>query len=182
MNGILCGFDTGAELILDGDLLLYRAPSHGVGRIIAWAGRGAYSHAAIAGWWGHTLMSIGMREFRGGIAVPLKREVSKYPQRIDVYTVNGPICPYGAVEAMKSLLGNPYGWRSIWRAIGIRLGIVVPCTDDDDQHVQRDCSAAVSYAYRVGGGADPVPELADCDTEPSDLARSRLFSYRFTLI
>jgi hypothetical protein len=36
-------------------------------------------------------------------------------------------------------------------------------------------------ADRVGGGVDPVPDLANRETEPADLARSPFYRYRFTL-
>lgn len=42
------------------------------------------------------------------------------------------------------------------------------------------CSEAISRAYRLAG-CDPTPNLADRATEPGDLARSTLFTYRFTL-
>jgi hypothetical protein len=54
---------------------------------------------------------------------------------------------------------------------------------DDDQLDGRAvfCSEAVSRADRLGGGVDPVPNLADHDTEPGDLARSDFYRYQFTL-
>jgi len=39
-----------------------------------------------------------------------------------------------------------------------------------------------AMAYRIGGGVNAVPHLADRLTEPADLARSTLFRYVFTLI
>ena len=54
---------------------------------------------------------------------------------------------------------------------------------DDEQPSRRPpfCSEACAMADRVGGGVDPVPQLADRLTEPADLARSPFYRYRFTL-
>src|SRR4029079_15323530 len=62
-------YDVQAQ-ILDADLLLWRRRG-----LIASAGRGAYSHAGKAAWWGDDLFCLEVREWRGGRAVTLESQV-----------------------------------------------------------------------------------------------------------
>ena len=60
--------------------------------------------------------------------------------------------------------------------------LVAPDLDDAKALDQPPyCSQACVMADRIGGGVDPVPQLADRLTEPADLARSPFYRYRFTL-
>jgi hypothetical protein len=56
------------------------------------------------------------------------------------------------------------------------------CRDDAADGRPPFCSQACAYADRVGGAVDPVRNLADRLTEPSDLARSPFYAYLFTLL
>ena len=172
--------------IADGDLLLFRHRS-----LISIAGRGAYSHAAKVGLWGDDVFCLEIREWTGGRAVTLSSQVRRFPGKIDVFETNpaGRWPEYdraGAVRKMRRLAGCAYGYRGLLGAALLHLPIVRlfvnPNLDDEDAPRQPPfCSQACVLADRLGGGVDPVPHLADRLTEPSDLARSPFYRYRFTL-
>jgi hypothetical protein len=172
--------------ILDADLLLWRRRG-----LIARTGRGHYSHAAKAAWWGHDLFCLEVREWRGGRAVTLASQVARFPGAIDVYRANpGELWPDydrdAATRAMRRLAGCDYGYVNVIRAAllhlpGVRLLFPADCRDDATDGRPPFCSQACAYADRVGGAVDPVRNLADRLTEPSDLARSPFYAYLFTL-
>lgn len=177
--------DAKAE-IRDGDLLLFR----GTG-LIAVAGRGPYTHAAMAAWWGDDLFCLEVRELKGGRAVMLSREVERVPGRIDVFEANPSdrwpeFDRAGAVRFMRRLTGCDYGWCHLIRAALLHLPMLrlFARAETDDLSIGRRppfCSQAVAMASRIGGRVDPVENLADRLTEPCDLARSPFYRYRFTL-
>ena len=169
-----------------GDLLLFRRSG-----LIASAGRSVYSHAAMADWWDGDLFCLEFRGFRGGRAVVLSSQVERYPGRIDVFACN-PDCRRPnfdrreAARFMRRLTGRDYGWINLLGVAVLHVPVlrwIFKADTKDDRPVRLPpfCSQAVAMAYRLGGGVDPVPNLADRMTEPADLARSRLFRYRFTL-
>lgn len=179
--------------IATGDVLLFRAGHSLVSRAISVGGRGPWSHAAIAAWWGDDLFCLEVREWYGGRAVLLDREVAKRPERIEVYRLleelRNPddLAMYDIVRTMRRFAGGNYGYWSVLRTALYHLPLVrlamKPMTDDEmDNGRPPYCSQAVSYAYRVSGGVDLVPNAADCVTEPADLARSSVLEYQFTLV
>jgi hypothetical protein len=194
-------FVEATRLIRDADLLLFRraplslrSPGSIVGKAIATSGRSDYSHAAKAVWWRcnspSVLLCVEVREFYGGRAVTLESQVRENPGRIDVYRANEAGCVeysrFGAAAYMLSFTGQPYGYGAIARAAKAYIPFVRWAfeTDSDDRQCDSHavfCSEAVSRADRIGGGVDPVPNLADRDTEPGDLARSDFYRYQFTL-
>ena len=173
--------------IADGDPLLFRRRG-----LISIAGRGVHAHAAMAAWWDTELFCLEIRELFGGRAVTLASQVERYPGRIDVYRANptgrwrnydGP----GAMRYMRGLAGCDYGYRNLAAASLLHLPwvrlCVKPSTDDAAANGKPPfCSEAVARAHRIGGGVDPVPNLADRITEPADLARSAFYRYQFTLM
>jgi len=173
--------------ICDADLLLFRRRGP-----IAVAGRSVYSHAAKAAWWDDDLFVLEIRGLLGGRAVTLSGEVERLPGRIDVFEVN----PQGrwphydraaAVRFMRRLCGCSYGYLGVAAAAMLHLPIVrwFVHPSMDDRAVDRRppfCSHACAMADRLGGGVDPVPQLADRLTEPADLARSPFYTYSFTLV
>ena len=174
--------------IRDGDLLLFRPRRGRIGRLIAKAGRSEYSHAAMAAWWNGRLMCLETLQGRGGRAVLLSNLVQENPGRIDVYAIAPRRKPFdraAAVEAMIEITGRPYGWWSVMLVALLHMPVVRlltrPNTDDTANGSLPFCSQAYAKAFRAGG-IDPVPRLADRQTEPGDLARSSLFRYRFTLL
>jgi len=176
--------------INDCDLLLRRAEACPSSQAIAAGGRSIYSHAAMAGWWNDNLMCLEVVEHHGGRARHLSGYIEENPGSWDVFETN-PDCrwpffnAYDALDAMIKLTRVRYGWRNLFRASLshmpiVRLFVAPPLFDERDDG-SAFCSQAVSRALRAGG-VDPVPFLADCATEPGDLARSSFFRYRFTLV
>mgnify|MGYP002624773077 FL=1 len=89
------------------------------------------------------------------------------------------------VETAKSLTGLPYGWKIIGK-IGlsylplVRLLYPQPKVDKNGNKDIFVCSTFVSYCIRQHY-VDLVPFLPDILTKPSDLARSPLLHYLFTI-
>ncbi len=177
------------DQIQDGDLLLYRRPG-----LIASIGRGIHSHAAAAAWWGDRLFVLEMLQFTGGRAVTLSSQVGQNPGRWDVYEANPDnrwpeYSREKSTRLMKTFCGAPYGWSSVLVAAARRLPLVrllaKPNLDDVVDLVMDNrpqfCSEAKGAADKFGGGVDPVPNLANRLTEPTDLARSSFYRYKFTL-
>ncbi len=87
---------------------------------------------------------------------------------------------------MKLKAGNRYSYANVLSAAALHLPFVrllaKPDTNDepDSGDLPEFCSEAVANAYRWAG-LDLVPNLADRMTEPSDLARSAVLAYQFTL-
>jgi hypothetical protein len=156
------------------------------------AGRGPYSHAAKAAWWGDDLFCVEIRGLSGGRAVTLSSQVARLPGKIDVFETNPQDrwTDYNRARAtrlMRRLCGCDYGYVALAAAALLHLpGVrwfVKP--NVDDAAVDRRppfCSHACAMADRLGGGVDPVRQLADRLTEPADLARSPFYRYRFTLV
>jgi len=170
--------------VWNGDLLLF--PGRGP---ISVAGRGKYTHAAMAGWWRHELMCVELREWLGGRAVTLASQLAAHPAGIDVFR---PVVTdrdrERALDIMIGKAGKRYGYRQVLAAALLHLPVVRyfvrPDTSRDlAEASQRPeyCSQAVCNAYHAASGRDPVPHLADRLTEPSDLARTTFFAYQFTL-
>ncbi len=170
----------------EGDLLLFAGNP-----LIAIAGRGRYSHAGKVSWWDEELFCLEVREFLGGRAVILDRLVQQQPGKIDVFEANAnrqwsQYDPNAASAYMRRLTGCTYGWRNVLKAALSHLFLarlwVRPSQNDEElsRHAPF-CSQAIMMAERLAGGVDPVPWLADHSTEPSDLARSPFYRYRFTL-
>lgn len=182
---LVCYAEARAE-IRDADLLLFRRRG-----LISIAGRGRHSHAAKAAWWGDDLFCLEVREWYGGRAVTLSSQVERRPGCIDVYETNPDdrwpdYDRAAATRFMRRLAGCQYGYGNIVRAALLHLPVVRLATRAslDDGAVDRSppfCSQACALADRIAGAVDPVLNLPDHLTEPSDLARSPFYRYRFTL-
>lgn len=188
----LLSIKTHAHRIATGDVLLFRAGRNPVSRLISGAGRGPWCHAAIAAWWSDDLFCLEVREWYGGRAVLLEREVARRPGLIEVYRIADElrrpeeVDMFDVVRKMRRFAGASYGYWSVLRTALYHLPLVrmalTPLTDDRMENGRPPyCSQAVAYAYRVGGGVDLVPNAADCVSEPADLARSAVLEYQFTL-
>tara|TARA_R110000824_G_scaffold282601_18_gene470916 strand:- start:1427 stop:2041 length:615 start_codon:yes stop_codon:yes gene_type:complete len=182
------------SLIQEGDVLLFRGKG-----LISWLikryGSGVHSHSAIAHWDDDNLECVEFREFRGGRAVSLKTQIETHPNNIDVFRAAN-VVQYGeerfeftnetakeVSNIMINLSGLPYGWKNICKLIKHYLPfwrLAKQNVKDDDPTKVFVCSTAVAYAYRKAY-LDPVPYLADSAVMPSDLARSSLFRYQFTI-
>ena len=179
---MLLPYPQSIPLLRPGDLLLFRRRS-----LIALAGRGVHSHAAMVDFWDDLPFCLEVREFRGGRAVTLESQVRRCPGRIDVFRpASKPrFHPADAAKAMRRYCGCDYGWRNVIHTALLHIPFFrLWCRPDvDDVSANRRppfCSEAVAASYRTAG-VDPVPHLADRFTEPADLARSALFTYRWTL-
>lgn len=178
-------FTRALPFMANADLLLWRRRG-----AISIAGRGVHTHAALFGWWDRQPMVLEVREWIGGRATTLERQVRRYSGRIDVFRANASACwefdRDKALAFMRELAGCDYGWGSTLAAAVLHLPIVrcfKKADTDDSTEVAwpPNCSHAVARSTRLGGGVDPVPNLADHLTEPADLARSAFYSYFATL-
>jgi len=175
------------EWIRDGDLLLFRRRG-----LIAAFGRGEHSHAALAGWWSETLCCLEVRGRCGGRVVTLASQVARLPGQIDVFLADPDdrwpeFDRRQTVQNMLQFAGTTYGYRNLFRVAlrhipGMRLILPAKTNDETSNPFSPICSQACVMATRLGGGVDPVPQLADELTEPADLARSPFYRYRATLV
>lgn len=192
MQHVVLDYRIARRRIRGGDVLLYRdVPVWRGGQwyspLIQTAGRSRYSHAGMAAWDDTRLLALQTTGF-GPRRPVLSAAVRAHPGSIDVYRVRPEIefYPAGAVEFMFGIVEKPYGWWALSQTALIHLaGVRFIARVDEDDHAESRyppyCSAAVAQACRRGGGCDLVPNLADQDTEPGDLARSGLLQYQFTL-
>lgn len=185
--------------ILDADGLFFRGKGL-VSRMIRSYGRGRYSHVAKASWIKGELFCVEVRELKGGRIVTLESQVKKFPGQIDVFRTNVLRLPeieqpegqhwYNrkkADEMMLAFAGVEYGYWAIFSTYLLHAPFIkfIAKPNIDDEFVSKRppyCSAAYSAADRIGGRVDQVPQLADKDTEPNDLARSPFNGYICTLI
>ena len=190
----LIPYSEAMPLIQEADILLFRGKG-----VMSWLikryGSGVHSHVGIAHWDNENLQCVEFREFKGGRSVSLKTQVDNSPFGIDVFRaakrvdyandsyVLDDITKEKISSIMLKLTGLPYGWRNIWKLVKHYL----PFCRLAQQNIKDNnatkifvCSTAAAYAYRMAY-IDPVPYLADSAVTPSDLARSALFEYQFTL-
>ena len=189
-----------ARDISTADLLLYRGQGW-ISRLIAKAGRSDYSHAAkidrlgnhSGEYLGDELFCCEIRELKGGRIVTLASQVRKYPGLIDVYRANPNDLPgfdrQASAVHMRQFAGQDYGWSSVYSAAlqhlaFIRLGIRHDYRAENGSAFERPvfCSMACAMSDRLGGGIDPVPNLADRYTLPGDLSHSGFYDYHCTLL
>jgi len=187
-------YSEATPLIQEADILLFRGKG-----IMSWLiqryGSGVHSHVGIAHWDNENLQCVEFRGFKGGRSVSLKRQVNSNPFGIDVFRaakrvdyendsyVLDDTTKSKITTAMLKLTGLPYGWTNIWKLVKHYLPLcrLAPQNIKDNNATKIFvCSTAAAYAYRTSY-IDPVPYLADSAVTPSDLARSSLFEYQFTL-
>ena len=210
MQRINIPFGEARDLLEEGDILLFRSKGI-VSFFIRRAAEGEYSHSGVASGHGSNgdqiWECVEFREWKGGRTVNLERYVHQMPGMIDVYRAassfklvefdqeanevrerkvrfNGKV----VTNMMRRMTGLPYGWRRImWLASHklpiIRIFYSIDSVIDDDHKkelVYPVCSTAVSHSF-THTGYDLVNNRADIATEPSDLSRSPLANYLFTL-
>ncbi len=199
-------FEKAKLLIKEGDVLFFR--SRGLlSKIIKTVGYGLYSHVAIASWRGEAYKSIlecvEFKEFVGGRTVSLEVVLKSSGATVDVYrpvpeytysvfdgqevkTMNVKYNGLLTTDFMRFITGLPYGWHRIWimshRHIPFLRWFVTFVDDDNDgkEYIYPVCSTSLARAFRKTY-IDPVPLMADIYVEPSDLSRSLLFNYLFTV-
>ena len=201
---ILVPYHEAKAYIKEADVLLFRGRGLSSWMIQRY-GSGVHSHAGMAHWDGDNLQCLEFREFKGGRATSLKRQVETHPDNIDIFrpahTVHHnqfSVWPEtdiekihifnesmadGVTDVMIKLTGLPYGWKNIWKLARHYIPfarLAKQNIKDDDPMNVFVCSTAVAYAFRKAY-VDPVPYLADSAVMPADLARSALFKYQFTI-
>lgn len=181
MTVILRKYQSVRHLIKDGDLLLVR----GVGLLSRF---GKYTHAAMAGWWGTSLMMLESREFIGGRVVTLASQVAKFSTKIDVYR---PLCSdeqrIEALHNMRRIAGSPYGWRELWIACLTRVGLgsLAPIHNEPSNPLAefkspRFCSHAFDWAFKRAGFR--LTEKPSHLVAPFELAESVMVKPLFSLM
>lgn len=195
--------------IWESDVLLFRGNGL-ISKLIKIAGKGEYSHVGLASWqWSknyhgvfvpHRLELVEFREFKGGRIVNLSTQVDQFSGLIDVYRPCRKIQTYDdqhmggqwvslnsieVTDTMRLMTGLPYGWKRIWylakqSILGLRLFSLPNVNDDYVSSTYPVCSTAVCRSFRKSG-YDLVKNKSDEDCDPSDIARSSVLSYLFTL-
>lgn len=166
-----------------GDLLLFRRKS-----VISWASEGPYSHAALATWYGDTLLCVESREWHGVRLVTLSSQVRNHPGCIDVYRPHLSQAPAReATELAVRQTGHVYNYRGILWASILRMPVLrwalEKCGVMIDPNVNLNsswsapkfCSQLCTWAYRKVG-FDPCPGLSDAFVTPNHLGHSSGFS------
>ena len=151
----------GAHKIATGDVLLFRAGSSPISRLISIGGRGPWSHAALATWWGDDLFCLEVREWYGGRAVLLEREVAKRKGRIEVYRLRNDlqtpemalredtVAMHRVVRKMARLAGGNYGYWSVLRTALFHLPLVRLVRQADDRRRDGERPRALLFAGRL---------------------------------
>lgn len=175
--------------IWNADMLVWRRPHHA--GLIGVGGRSTATHISCVGWWDDALMNIETKEFHGGRVVTLSSQVyANPPGTISVYRCLdlNDSQREAVLRRAKRRAGQPYGWKALRHQFYWRLPVVhlfmQPNENDDDSTSGAEfffCSGAYANDFRLGSGIDPVPNLADVETEPAELARSRVFTPMFSL-
>ncbi len=190
-----------AHEIWDADQLLYRNkgfPSDGpLSAMVRIAGRSDYSHSAkairLVNKKDSTLFVVETREWEGAGIAALATQVEKYPGQIDVFRTN----PHNfteysrtaAADFIRRYEGARYGYGAVLRASLDFLPVVrwlgkheYNLDNGNKKEKWPFCSQLCTMADDLGGGFDPVPNLANWITLPGDQARSLFYRYMFTLV
>lgn len=177
----------------NGDLALFRSKSwHS--NLIKIGSLGIHSHAAMLRINGDDRIDLlEMVEGAGGRAKPLRARVQEQSGQCDIFRPDTDRWPEldlaGATAYMRDLTGLDYGTWGVMllaglRMAGLRFLLARRAREFDDARESGQapfCSHAVSTAYRIGGGVDPVPRKPDYLVTPADLCCSLLFQYHLTL-
>lgn len=202
-------FAEARELLAEGDVLLFRGTGFW-SYFIKKGGYGRYSHVGIASSHGtngsRVWECVEFREYKGGRSVNLKTYMEQSNIEIDVYRPSSikriyqydteieQVMPItiglntkAVTNAMREMTGLPYGWRRIALLMQMKIPFlrffysIESISDDTLEHpIYPICSTAVAYSFSKAG-FDLVHNRADRATEPSDIARSPLLSYIFTI-
>jgi hypothetical protein len=203
-------FEDARRHLREGDVLLFRGGGL-VSHLIKRAGEGNYSHVAVASAHkdnGHSFWEcVEFREWRGGRTVNLERYVQDNPGLIDVYracdhvtniwynedsdSVENKIVPYNGkavTNMMRRMTGLPYGWKRIYYIATRKMPFLrwfysidsIVQDDPQEEAIYPVCSTAMAHAYNKMG-YDLLHNRSDAATEPSDVSRSPLLHYIFTL-
>lgn len=204
-------YNQAKELLQDGDVLLFKGQGL-FSFFIKRAGEGKYSHAALVSTFKNssgekTLECVEFREWKGGRTISLEQCVKDNSGIIDVYrpsscktivACNGKgqckevtikLDTDKVVDTMRRSTGLPYGWKRIWWIIQHKMPILrffysIDSIIKDDykkELVYPVCSTAVAHSFS-SADYDLIHNRSDEATEPSDISKSPLLHYVFTLI
>lgn len=202
-------FQKARELLAEGDVLLFRGRGFW-SYFIKKAAEGRYSHVGLASSHGtngdRIWECVEFREWKGGRSVNLSTYLSRYEGEVDVYrpssakrayvfnTERNEVIPVtiglnakAVTNIMRKMTGLPYGWKRIMLLAQMKMPLLrffysIDSISDDSikDLIYPICSTAVAYSF-AKTGFDLVHNRADSATEPSDIARSPLLSYIFTI-
>lgn len=194
---VILSYNEAMPLLREADVLLFRNPGFpSIGWAICAYTKGIHSHVGMVSLSCGDPMLIEQREFKGGRSVSLETQINSHG--IDVYR----ICPkitlpdgtnlefsddtaLAITSTARHITGKPYGWNNIWGifktyAPFIRLLYAGKESSDDKEANAFVCSTVVAHSYRRHF-TDLCPTLPDDVTTPSDLPRSGLLRYMFTI-
>lgn len=210
MNRHFLEFDKASEVLQEGDVLLFEGEGL-TSFLIRRATEGVYSHVGVASAHGtngsRIWECVEFKEHKGGRAINLRQYVESHKGFIDVFRVSDTkvVNHYNHMEhkvvetvrglnyknvtnTMRKMTGLPYGWRRIfWMAqnhiplLRLFYNIDSVVNDASKDLIYPVCSTAVAYSF-AKEGFDLVHHRSDMSTAPSDIARSPLLNYLFTLV
>lgn len=136
--------------------------------------------------WGDPWYAVEVRKYLGVAAIPLEQLVQLTPGRIDVYEVNPDSLweNYDRQGAMRYLKGRLFTEKDR------RLTLVETLYDFLSKLFGKEVEKRISTPYgleaihlaeRLGGGVEPLPDLAHAKIRVQDLLESSFYRYRFTL-
>jgi hypothetical protein len=203
-------YDQAEPLIKEGYVLLFRGQTW-ASKLIQKASDGLYSHVGLATWTNGRnnppiLECVEFKEWKGGRTVNLANYMRTHDGLIDVFAPTEPVYTYRfdpvtktiskirhfyngrlLTNAMRRSTGLPYGWSRIWWLARFHLPFLRAFTRDNsfddsvrDELIYPVCSTAIAH-YCSKYYVDLIKYRSDERTEPSDLARSPLLNYLFTL-
>jgi len=192
-------------LIKESDVLLFRGRGC-IARLIQRAGNGSYSHAGLASIHGEGVECVEFREFKGGRTVNLETQLTE-EGHIDVFRAVPKIIqwetshkggvitikpvekifkPYCCSLFLRNLTGLPYGWKRIWLMLRHKipfLRLIIPINQEDAFYLSEIypvCSTAIAETFEHCY-VDLIPYKPNVLVEPSDLARSPILNYVFSI-
>ena len=202
-------FHIAKEYIQEGDVLLFRGKGF-VPYLIKVASQGPYTHVGLASWVfnrngnAEYLECVEFREWKGGRAVNLEKQVKFYNKQIDVYRATNPFYENyfldgeihtvehrfwgrSVTNCLREVTGIPYGWKRIWwlgkhHFLGTRLWLPKESDEDnlEEELIYPVCSTIIAHCYHKHF-TDLTHNRSNSRMEPSDIARSPLLNYLFTL-
>jgi hypothetical protein len=211
MNYKYVKFKDAINLIEEADILLFRHDGP-LSYLIKRASDGLYTHVGIASWVHNnkgdktSLEMLEFREWRGGRAVELERQVKKYNKQIDVFRLSpvietleyykdrNAVVKYthrlfgdDITNCMRQKTGIVYGWPRIWWLMKHHMLFFRLFQDPlefndnlDDELVYPVCSTVIAHCIQQEY-VDIMHHRANIRMEPSDIARSPFTNYLFTL-
>lgn len=181
----------------EADVLLFRSPPFPkLGWWISKYTNSLYSHIGLVHFIDGKAYCIEFKEFKGCRIYPLEDYILEECDKIDVFRTAVHFCYYDSMYSFtkdvahaittdaKEFVGKKYGWGLIFTIVRVYIPIVRFFSAlhiiDKENPSSFVCSTFISYLWRKHF-VDPVSYLPDTFTKPSDIARSPILKYIFTL-